>query len=222
MRSSALSLLFAAGSTALSSAILAEPASFQANPKAGGGGASFKDSPRFRVYNCSDAGASQAIKLLEAAYECMVGEMGWRSSGLSFKLPTEQTTGPYYKMNVYCVPNPSAIGGAAGVMGSDFGSGHAFVKVVSNSIGQAQVTVHEYGHALTYYEKTWVDQGRTGTWWEPLANFVCSECNCKISEQHANIVVLMTGCGSFHNITILRRSASKSRDRSRPVEHRLE
>jgi Family of unknown function (DUF6055) len=32
--------------------------------------------------------------------------------------------------------------------------------------------VHELGHALTLAEKGWVDQGRTGLWWETVANFV--------------------------------------------------
>lgn len=34
------------------------------------------------------------------------------------------------------------------------------------------VTVHEYGHGITYAAMTWVDQGRSGAWWETVANFV--------------------------------------------------
>ena len=32
--------------------------------------------------------------------------------------------------------------------------------------------MHEWGHALTYVEKNWVDQGNTGAWWETVANFI--------------------------------------------------
>jgi hypothetical protein len=99
-----------------------------------------------------------------------VDTLGWRSSGLSYRSATDD--GPWYKMNAYGVPNPQAIGGAAGVMGSDYKTGAAFIKVLQTSLPQAAVTVHEYGHALTYYERNWVDQGRTGTWWEPLAEFI--------------------------------------------------
>lgn len=42
---------------------------------------------------------------------------------------------------------------------------------MANSITNPGVIVHEYGHAMTYYERTWVEQGRTGTWWEPVAEY---------------------------------------------------
>jgi hypothetical protein len=147
------------------------PATFQVNPSnAGGGGQLVKSSAHFQVFNATEAQADVAIKLLESAYSCLVETLGWRSSGLSYKSATDD--GPWYKMNAYGVPSPKSIGGAAGVMGSDFKSGAAFIKVLQTSLPQAGVTVHEYGHALTYYEKNWVDQGRTGTWWEPLAEFI--------------------------------------------------
>jgi hypothetical protein len=34
------------------------------------------------------------------------------------------------------------------------------------------VTVHEFGHALAYTGYNWVDQIRTVTWWETVANWV--------------------------------------------------
>jgi len=144
----------------------AEPKVFEVNARAGGGGAQFKDSARFRIYNVTGAPADAALNLLESAYECVVETMGWRSSGLSFNDKSDK--GPYYKMNAYAVPSAASIGGAAGVMGSDARTGAAFVKVVTGSITNPIVTVHEYGHALTYYERNWVEQGQTGTYWETV------------------------------------------------------
>jgi hypothetical protein len=60
--------------------------------------------------------------------ECWVGVMGWRSSGLSYNINGANAR-QYLKMNAYAISNPQSIGGAAGVMGSDARSGHAFVKV---------------------------------------------------------------------------------------------
>lgn len=54
--------------------------------------------------------------------------MGWRSSGLSYNINGANAR-QYLKMNAYAISNPQSIGGAAGVMGSDARSGHAFVKV---------------------------------------------------------------------------------------------
>src|ERR1700760_2351620 len=109
MRFLAQIFAFALASHVAIANIQVEPATFQPNPRAGPGGSSFKESPRFRVYNCNEARAVQALNLLEAAYTCMVGEMGWRSSGLSFNLPTD-ANGPYYKMNAYCVATGASIG----------------------------------------------------------------------------------------------------------------
>jgi hypothetical protein len=50
-------------------------------------------------------------------------------------------------------------------------AGLSYVQVISRELATPRVTVHEYGHALTYHEKGWVDEGRTGTWWEPVANW---------------------------------------------------
>lgn len=145
------------------------PASFTANPDIGPGGASFQDSAHFRVYGAESAGTAEAaLGMLEAAYDCFVGALGWRSSGLSFNDETD--AGPWTKVNLYSVGSLS--GGAAGVMHSDAATGMSWLEVVHAYTAQPGVTVHEYGHGLTYHEKTWVDQGRTGAWWETVANWV--------------------------------------------------
>ncbi|TGZ79119.1 hypothetical protein EX30DRAFT_342602 [Ascodesmis nigricans] len=72
-------------------------------------------------------------------------------------------------MNLYGV---STLGGAAGQMFSDPRSGLSYLKVVQRYLADPSIIVHEYGHALTYHEKNWVDQTRTGAWWETVANFV--------------------------------------------------
>jgi hypothetical protein len=143
------------------------PAEFQPNPSVGGGAGPFTDSPHFRIYGATGAQADTAIKALEAAYSCFVETLCWRSSGLSNNGTSD--SGPYHKMNIYSV---GSLGGAAGQMFSDARAGLSYLKVGASYLADPKVTVHEYGHALTYHEKGWVDQTRTGAWWETVANFV--------------------------------------------------
>ncbi|KAK1961191.1 hypothetical protein LY78DRAFT_685047 [Colletotrichum sublineola] len=143
-----------------------EPTEFEPQTNAGPGGNEFQDSARFRVYNGGDA-ASDALAMLEGAYECFVNTLGWRSSGLSFNPGSDD--GPYYKTNLYSVDD---LGGAAGVMHSEAESGAGWVEVVHTYLADPGVTVHEYGHALHYHQRTWVNQQRTGAWWETVANWV--------------------------------------------------
>ena len=66
-------------------AAVAPPESFTANPNIGPGGSDFQDSAHFRVYGAQSAQTAEAaLAMLEAAYDCFVGALGWRSSGLSF------------------------------------------------------------------------------------------------------------------------------------------
>ncbi|HKU38836.1 MAG TPA: DUF6055 domain-containing protein [Polyangiales bacterium] len=145
----------------------AAPAQFEPNPSVGGGGSPFTDSAHFRIVGVTGAAADGAIKALEGAYDCFVETLCWRSSGLSYNTDGDQ--GPYYKMNIYSV---GSLGSAAGQMFSDARSGLSYLKVVTSYLADPKVSVHEYGHALTYHEKGWVDQTRTGAWWETVANFV--------------------------------------------------
>ncbi|MEY4509030.1 MAG: hypothetical protein RLZZ450_1152 [Pseudomonadota bacterium] len=154
------------GSTVLPVCSDKPPENFEANAKVGGGGSQFKDSAHFRIYGAGDTQTDAALKFLEAAYSCFVETLCWRSSGLSINGPD---TGPYYKMNFYTV---AGLGSAAGQMFSDAATGLAYEKVVASYLTDAKVSVHEYGHALNYSSKTWVDQTATGAWWETVANFV--------------------------------------------------
>lgn len=146
----------------------APPATFTANPNIGPGGSTFTDSPHFRVYGATGTTATNALNMLEAAYSCYVDTLGWRSSGLAYNDNTD-SDGPWTKVNVYSV---STLTGAAGVMHSDYNTGMSWLEVVNTYLAVPGVTVHEYGHGLTYHEKNWVDQGRTGAWWETVANWV--------------------------------------------------
>lgn len=71
-------------------------------------------------------------------------------------------------------PTTAGSGGgpAAGQMFSDAAAGQSYLRVVDGYLSDPKVAVHEYGHALTYYEMGWIEQTRTGAWWETVANFV--------------------------------------------------
>ncbi|KAG9235162.1 hypothetical protein BJ875DRAFT_529809 [Amylocarpus encephaloides] len=147
----------------------APPAEFTPNPTPGGGGNKYRDSPHFRIYNYpTTVVADGTLKYLEAAYSCFVDDLGWRSTGLTFNGELTDT-GPWYKLNVYNVGN---IPGAAANTGTESKTGLAFLNVVTQYLNTPSVVVHEFGHALTYCERYWVDQIRTGAWWETIANFV--------------------------------------------------
>ncbi|KAF2108136.1 hypothetical protein BDV96DRAFT_653031 [Lophiotrema nucula] len=151
--------------------VAAPPAQFTANPSIGSGTGSYKDSAHFRVYP-SDADSDATLKMLEAAHSCFVEGMGWRSPGLSYKNAASATeTGPWYKTNVYKV-EASAMPGAAAQTWTDANAGLAYLKVVKDYMTTPGVVVHEFGHAMTYSEKNWIDQTRTGAWWETIANFI--------------------------------------------------
>ncbi|WYZ36034.1 hypothetical protein EsH8_X_000681 [Colletotrichum jinshuiense] len=149
-----------------------EPATFEPQTNAGPGGSSYKDSAHFRVYNGKGTDADDSLAMLEGAYECFVETLGWRSSGLSYNPGSD--SGPYYKTNVYSV---STLANAAGVMHSEAETGAGWLEVVDTWLATAGVTVHEYGHALHYHQRTWVGQGRTGAWWETVANWVADTYN---------------------------------------------
>ncbi|QDS74891.1 hypothetical protein FKW77_003714 [Venturia effusa] len=187
------------------------------NASVGGGGSQFKDSPHFRIHGVSDGQADVAIKHLEAAYACFVSDMGWRSHGLSYNKGTD--SGPKYKENIYAV---ATLGSAAGQMFSDARTGYSYVKTIKSGVSDPKVVVHEYGHALTYHERGWVDQKRTGVWWETVANFfadtymtspLCAkaraqfgnpegrtiiELNKIIGSSHQTLVDGSTGSGNYY------------------------
>ncbi len=145
----------------------APPATFTANPNVGPGGSTYTDSAHFRVYGATGSQATSSLDMLEGAYDCLVNTIGWRSSGLSYNSATDD--GPFYKVNVYSV---ASLPGAAGVMHSDAATGLPWLEVQQSYIAVPGVVVHEWGHGITYTERYWVDQGRTGAWWETVANWV--------------------------------------------------
>jgi len=149
------------------------PAQFTPNATPGGGGNKYLDSPHFRMYNYTSVTvANSTFKSLEAAYTCFVEDLGWRSTGLSYNGDSKgnlNDAGPYYKLNVY---NVGGISGAAANTGTESATGLAFLNIVTQYLNTPSIFVHEFGHALTYCEKYWIDQVRTGAWWETIANFV--------------------------------------------------
>ncbi len=62
--------------------------------------------------------------------------------------------------------------GAAANTATDQRAGLAYLNVVSHYMAEPGITVHEFGHAMTYAATWWVDQTRTGAWWETVAQFV--------------------------------------------------
>ncbi|KAF2637562.1 hypothetical protein P280DRAFT_530740 [Massarina eburnea CBS 473.64] len=148
------------------------PAQYTANPSIGDGSGTYKDSAHFRVYGASSTTADQTLKVMEAAHQCFVTENGWRTPGLSYKTGgVGNEVGPWYKMNIYQVTDGS-LPGAAAETWTDANAGLAFLKVVDKYMTTPGVIVHEFGHAMHYSEKNWIDQTRTGAWWETIANFV--------------------------------------------------
>lgn len=143
---------------------LPDPSAFQPKLSVGGGGTPYKESDHFIVFGSTSVDAT--LNLLEAAHQCFVEEWCWRSPGLSIT----SNSGTYYKFNVYQLSQLD--GGAAGLAPYDYSAGLSYVQVLPNYSTDPGVTVHEFGHALTLTEKNWVEQGRTGLWWEAVANFV--------------------------------------------------
>lgn len=46
------------------------------------------------------------------------------------------------------------------------------IEIISPEAMLDDLTIaHEFGHVVTMQQKAWVDQGITGAWWEPLANW---------------------------------------------------
>lgn len=190
------------------SAASTEPSEFTANPNVGAGGNTFTDSPRFRVYGATGDEADKALQMLESAYTCFVTDLGWRSSSLSYNSDSD-TADIRYKENIYLV---NSLGNAAGVMNSDPETGLSYVQVVDTYLTDPSVTVHEYGHALTYHAQNWVDQAATGAWWEPLANWfaetwmtsdICASAREKYSQQARNSMIeLKKVIGDSHQVIV--------------------
>lgn len=90
------------------------PKTFEGN-KIGGSGGNFKESDHFRVHGAtSDQQATKTLAMMEAAYDCFVNDMKWRTSGLSYNAKSDDGySGPFYKENIF---GKSTLGAAAGLM----------------------------------------------------------------------------------------------------------
>lgn len=151
----------------------AAPAEYTANPSIGSGSSDVVESAHFRVLGASTSTKANAtLQHLEAAHSCFVETLGWRTPGLSFNTGgIGKEVGPWYKLNVYSKQD-SDMPGAAGVQGTDMEAGLAYLDVVDQYLDEPDVLVHEFGHAMHLSEKNWINQGNTGAWWEPIANFI--------------------------------------------------
>ncbi|KAF9693844.1 hypothetical protein EKO04_008387 [Ascochyta lentis] len=193
----------------------AAPAEYTANPSIGGGGSDSADSAHFRVLSASTSTkANKTLQHFEAAHSCFVETLGWRTPGLSINTGgIGKEVGPWHKLNVYS-KNASDMPNAAGVLKTDMAAGLGYLDVVDEYLDAPDVVVHEYGHSMHYSEKNWVNQGNTGAWWEPIANFIADTyistptCNAARAaaglsgKEDASIIVLSKVIGDSYQVLI--------------------
>lgn len=139
------------------------PGEFELNTRIGGGGGNHKDSEHFALYSASMP--DTVLNFMEAAHQCFVMDWCFRTPGLS---SNSDDGGPYYKTNIYS----DAVMQAGGLTYWDMGAGLSYIHILASQINDPRTTVHEYGHAITMSEHNWIDQKRTGYWWETVANWV--------------------------------------------------
>lgn len=166
----------------------------------------YKDSARFRIYyganglgSFSQSQLDVSLAHMEAAYQQFVLDWGFRSTGLS----VHSDNGPYYKMNLY----PSSRMNAGGVMLYDARAGLSYLQILATQLTIARVTVHEFGHSLALTEYGWVDQTRTGAWWETVANWVA---DTYLNSPYYNEVRQRHGLGDGGTIIDLNKVISQS------------
>lgn len=139
------------------------PAEFELNTSIGSGGSNHEDSAHFALYGVSNPDA--ILNFMEAAHKCFIEDWCFRTPGLSSK---SDDSGPYSKTNIY---SDGAMA-AGGLTYWDARAELAYIHVLPSQIGDPKSTVHEYGHAITMSEHNWIEQKRTGYWWETVANWV--------------------------------------------------
>jgi hypothetical protein len=139
------------------------PKEFQLNTAIGGGGSNHKDSAHFALYGASTPDV--VLNFMEAAHKCFIEDWCFRTPGLSAKA---DDGGPYYKTNLYS----DAVSNAGGLTYWDMNAQLSYIHILASQINDPRTTVHEYGHAITMSEHNWIDQKRTGYWWETVANWV--------------------------------------------------
>jgi hypothetical protein len=171
------------------------PKEFELNTRIGGGGGSHKDSAHFALYAASNP--DPILNFMEAAHQCFIEDWCFRTPGLSYK---DDDGGPYSKTNIYS----DAAMQAGGLTYWDESSGLSYIHILAAQIQDPKTTVHEYGHAITMSEHNWIDQKRTGYWWETVANWVAysflSSPHCESARKNFNIKELTTIIDQMHTL----------------------
>lgn len=171
------------------------PDEFELNTSIGGGAGNHKDSAHFALYSASDP--DTVLNFMESAHKCFIEDWCFRSPGLSAK---SDDGGPYYKTNIYS----KAAMSAGGLTYWDANAQLAYITILAAQIGDPKTTVHEYGHAITMSEHTWIDQKRTGFWWETVANWVAytflSSDYCADARTAFNVKPLSTVIDPMHTL----------------------
>ncbi|KAE8392546.1 hypothetical protein BDV23DRAFT_181477 [Aspergillus alliaceus] len=108
-------------------------------PNVGPGGTSFKDSNHFRLYPSERSSADAVLTMLEAAYSCFVGDLGWMMTEIPYGADSSTVT-TFWKENIYEV---SDLGSTADVQKSDANTGLSWLEVIPSSLADPMVTVHQ-------------------------------------------------------------------------------
>jgi hypothetical protein len=165
------------------------PQQFQLNTSIGGGGSDHKDSDHFALYSASDP--DTVLNFMEAAHTCFIEDWCFRTPGLPAQM---DDSGPYYKTNIFSDPALNA----GGLTYWDMNAKLSYIHILAAQIDDPRTTVHEYGHAITMSEYNWIDQKRTGYWWETIANWVaysfltspyCDSARTKFNVQPATTII---------------------------------
>jgi hypothetical protein len=171
------------------------PAEFMLNTSIGNGGSSHKDSAHFALYNSSDS--DTILNFMESAHQCFIMDWCFRTPGLSVK---SDDSGPYYKTNIFS----DAASNAGGLTYWDMNAQLSYIHVLAAQASDPRTTVHEYGHAITMSEYNWIDQKRTGYWWETIANWVAytylSSPYCEDARDKFNVKGITTINDQMHTL----------------------
>ncbi|KAH6641058.1 hypothetical protein F5144DRAFT_121142 [Chaetomium tenue] len=128
------------------------------------------DSPHFRLFlgPASETGAAEGLQPLEAAYDCFVGVLGWNSTGLSIRNPSE----PYWKTEIFM--QAEMAGGFSGLAHYSMDTGRAWVQLLDGVLTAPGLTVHELGHVLHFHQDNsfWGGMVNAQAWAEAVANWV--------------------------------------------------
>lgn len=128
-------------------------------------------SARFRLFLAKDGTGEnaeqgkEALKAMEAGYDCFVGHLGWNSTGL--RMFNNEGQEPYYKTDVYLV---SDVGG--GFSGLTHYASRAWIQVNAGQMYPG-LTVHEWGHAMQWHQgNPWPSMDTFRIWSETFAQWV--------------------------------------------------